>query len=215
MTTRSASRTGILGGSFDPIHVGHLRIAEEARLALNLERVTFVPAGLQWMKKGDDVAPAADRLEMVRLATEGNDQFDVSDLEIRRPGPSYTVDTLLSIREQLGANAEVHFILGQDAFAEVHLWSRPSELIELCRFAVMPRVDGPPIDLADMDSRVPGVSLRTDVLHEAPRIDVSSSGLRGRLERGEDVGGLVPDVVVGYIARRGLYRATVTGPRAT
>lgn len=214
MTTRAASRTGILGGSFDPIHVGHLRIAEEALLALNLERVTFVPAGLQWMKEGDDVAPAADRLEMARLATEGNDRFDASDVETRRPGPSYTVDTLLSVREELGANAEVYFILGQDAFAELHLWSRPTQLIELCRLAVMPRVDGPPVDLADMDRRVQGVSSRTDVLNDAPRIDVSSSELRGRLERGEDVGDLVPDVVADYIARRGLYRATVIDPRA-
>ena len=211
-----ASKRGILGGSFDPVHVGHLRIAEEARLALGLDGVTFVPAGLQWMKKGTEAAPATDRLEMVRLATEGNDGFDVSDVEIRRPGPSYSVDTLREFRQTLGSEADLYFILGQDAFADLHLWSRPAELTALCRFAVMPRVDGPAVDLRRMDEHVPGVSGRAVLLDDAPRIEVSSSELRARLGRGESIRYLVPDAVADYIARRGLYAAgAVTGPPAT
>ena len=211
-----ASRIGILGGSFDPVHVGHLRIAEEARVALELERVTFVPTGFQWMKEGAEVAPAADRLEMVRLATKGNERFDVSDAEILRPGPSYTVDTVQAARDEVGPGTEIYFILGQDAFAELPQWSRPAELIGLCRLAVMPRVDGPDVDLEDLETRVRGVSERTTMLRDAPRIDVSSSELRGRLERGESVRDLLPEAVEAYIARRGLYRgAEVTGPRAT
>jgi nicotinate-nucleotide adenylyltransferase len=206
---------GILGGSFDPIHVGHLRIAEEARLTLGLDRVTFVPAGFQWMKEGTDVAPAADRLEMVKLATAENDKFDVSDIEIRRHGPSYTVDTLRAVNEEFGSDTDVYFILGQDAFVGLNLWNRPRELIELCRLAVMPRVDGADVDLADLETKVPGVSERTTVLKDAPRIEVSSSELRARLERGESVRYLVPEAVAAYITRRGLYRSTVTGSRAT
>ncbi len=196
--------------------MGHLRIAEEARLALGLDGVTFVPAGIQWMKAGAEVASASDRLEMVRLAIEGNESFDVSDVEVQRPGPSYTVDTLKAFRATLGGDTELYFILGQDAFAELHLWSRPSELIELCRLAVMPRVDGLAIDLGGMDARVAGVSDRTVVLSDAPRIEVSSSELRSRLERGESVRYLVPDAVADYIAARGLYgTGGATGPRAT
>ena len=211
-----AARRGILGGSFDPVHVGHLRIAEEARLALGLDGVTFVPAGLQWMKEGAAAAPAADRLEMVRLATEGNEGFDVSNLEIQRPGPTYTVDTMTAFREKLGGEAELYFILGQDAFAELHLWGRPAELIKLCRFAVMPRVDGPEIDLREMDERTPGVADRAVLVNDAPRIEVSSSELRARLGRGESVRYLTPDAVADYIARRGLYGSgSVTGPPRT
>ena len=203
-------RIGVLGGSFDPIHLGHLLIAEEARRALQLDTVVFVPAGVQWMKEGIDVAPAAARLDMTRLAIEGNDGFQVSDVEVIRPGPSYTVETIEVLRAGAWREAEVFFILGQDALAGVGDWKRPEDLIRLCQLAVMPRVDAPPIDLAKLGGVVQGMADRVTVLGEAPRLEISSSALRRRLGRRESVRYLVPDAVVDYIVRTGLYRTATT-----
>ena len=199
------TRIGVLGGSFDPPHVGHLAIAEEARLRLSLDRIVFVPAGLQWMKVGRDVASGEDRIQMVRLATASNAAFQVSDLEVTRPGPSYTVDTLTRLRQQEGADTDFTFILGQDAMADLLEWSRPEELIALCTLAVMPRVDAAPLDLEGMERHLPGLRDRVVMLDEAPRLEISSSTLRARLGRGESVRYLVPDAVADYIEERGLY----------
>ena len=203
-------RIGVLGGSFDPIHLGHLLIAEEARRALRLDSVVFVPAGVQWMKEGSDVAPATARLDMTRLAVQGNDGFQVSDVEVTRPGPSYTVETIEVLRAGAWREAEVFFILGQDALAGVGDWKRPEDLIRLCRLAVMPRVDAPPIDLKNLGELAPGLADRVTVLADAPRLEISSSELRRRLGRRESVRYLVPDVVVDYILRTGLYRTATT-----
>jgi nicotinate-nucleotide adenylyltransferase len=201
-------RIGVLGGSFDPIHIGHLVIAEEARLRLSLDTVLFVPTGFQWMKEGRQTAPGAERIEMVRLATASNAAFEVSDVEVSRPGPSYTVDTLSILRRQRGPEAELFFILGQDALADLPRWSRPEQLLQLCTLVAMPRVDSPPVDLAGLERQLPGLRDRLVLLEDAPRLEVSSSALRARIARNESVRYLVPDAVAEYIARRGLYGAT-------
>lgn len=200
-------RVGVLGGSFDPVHVGHLMIAEEARGRLSLDKVLFVPAGLQWMKEGRQAASAADRLEMVRRALAGNPAFEASDIEVTRPGPSYTVDTLEVLRRQWGPDTEIFFILGWDALAEVHRWHRPQDLLRLCHLVGMPRIDGP-LDLEALEAELPGLRGRLILLDTAPRFEISSTDLRGRLARGEGARYLVPEAALEYIRARGLYRAT-------
>ena len=136
------SRVGVLGGSFDPPHAGHLMIAQEAGERVGLDRVLFVPAGEQWLKEGQDVAPAAHRLAMTHLLVGAEATFAVSDVEVTRPGPSYTVDTLRILREESPPDTEFFFILGEDAVADLPRWYRPQELVSLCEFIAMPRMSG-------------------------------------------------------------------------
>lgn len=205
------TRIGVLGGSFDPIHAGHLAIAEEARRRLSLDRVVFVPAGFQWMKEGGAFASGEERLAMVRLATAANPAFQVSDAEVTRPGPSYSADTLKLLHEQEAEAAEFTFILGEDAMAGLLDWSRPEELVRLCTFVVMPRVDAPTLDLEEMEASLPELEGRVVFMDDAPRLEISSSNLRARIARGESIRYLVPDAVVDYITEKGLYGAS--GPQ--
>ena len=141
-------KLGILGGTFDPIHLAHLRIAEEVRLALELDRVFFVPASNPPHRPGP-VAAAADRLEMVRIATASNPAFEVSDLELRREGRSYTVDTLRAVSAR-HPGSELWFIIGSDAVAEIDSWREPDEVLRLARFAIVSRPGSPDLTLASL-----------------------------------------------------------------
>jgi nicotinate-nucleotide adenylyltransferase len=187
---------GILGGTFDPIHLAHLRIAEEAREALGLERVLFVPAADPPWKRA--VAPFAHRLEMVRLAVAANPAFEACDLEGGRPGPSYTVETLEELRSR-SPDEPLWFIVGADAFAEIDRWHHAARLFELAAFAVVERLGsegaGPP--------RPPGARVRRV---QVPLLDISASDLRGRVARGASLRYLVPDTVIDYIDKHHLYR---------
>lgn len=188
-------RIGLMGGTFDPIHVGHLAIADRARAELGLDVVVFVPAGDPWQKRA--VASAEDRCEMVRLAIADMPGFEVSRIEVDRDGPTYTVDTLRVLRAQ-EPDVELWFLLGADSLAGLPTWREPEEVVRLASFAVVARA-GSAVEAPD----VTGLSLRVVPMDE---IAVSSTDIRARLGRGVPVEGL-PPAVEGYIRARGLYGA--------
>jgi len=192
---------GVLGGTFDPIHVGHLIVAEEARTKLGLEEVLFVPAGEPWLKQDRDVTPAIHRVEMVRRAIADNPDFKLSTLEVERSGPSYSVDTLQALQDQL-SEASLFFILGRDTLAELPLWKEPRKVIQLCRLVVPPRLGSR--DLRHLEEAIPGLQERVIQL-DMPVIGISSSGIRQRLAEGMSVRYLVPPGVEAYITEQRIY----------
>lgn len=205
-------RIGILGGTFDPPHLGHLLIAETARVGLGLESVLFLPAGEPWLKSGQWITPAHHRLRMVQLAVADNPDFGVSDCEVRRSGPTYTVDTLRELRAGYPDATELYFIVGSDVLAQFHRWKEPEGILELCRLAVIERPGGPPNSLpidgiATMGERFPAAVASGAVVSVAgPRVDFSASELRRALAAGRSARYQIPDVVVAYIAEHELYR---------
>jgi nicotinate-nucleotide adenylyltransferase len=200
----SAQRIGIYGGTFDPIHIGHLAIAEEARYALGLSQVIFIPAVRQPLKDETQGATPTQRLDMVHLACATNPHFVVSDLELRRPPPSYTVDTLSAIRAAAGPAADLVFILGADAARDLPRWHRAAEIIRLVRLAIVGR-PGFSLSVAQLEADLPGISERCATI-EGPRLEVSSSNLRARLSVGQPARYQIPDPVLAYIADHGLYQ---------
>ncbi|MFC1905690.1 nicotinate-nucleotide adenylyltransferase [Chloroflexota bacterium] len=196
---------GILGGTFDPIHWGHLTIAEEARQRLSLNRVIFVPAGQPWLKVDRKITLALRRIEMVRLAIIGKPYFELSTIEVDRPGPSYTADTLAFLQQKLGAGIKLFFIVGQDSFNELPEWHNPGEVIMRSRLIVFTRTDSNPTDLVSLEALVPGLKQNTTFLDITP-IDISSTDIRRRATRGLSLNNLVPDAVADYILQHKLYR---------
>lgn len=199
-------RVGVMGGTFDPIHLGHLVAAEEVRYALRLEKVLFVPAGEPPHKGHRPVSLAVHRVRMVELAIASNPSFQLSTLEVDRPGRSYTVDTLQRLQEELGPAAELFFIVGMDSLGELLTWRDPGRLIALCRLAVVNRPPYLSVDLATLERELPGISRRVDMV-EIPGIDIASSELRDRVARGRPIRYQVPEPVEQYIGETGLYRA--------
>jgi nicotinate-nucleotide adenylyltransferase len=205
---------GVLGGTFDPIHIGHLAIAEEARETVGLERVLFVPAGQPPHKPGRPITPATDRLAMVALAIEDNPAFELSRAEVDRPGPSYAVDTLQSFADQArgsGRQRELVFIISDEALAGLPSWRNPRRLLELARLAVFPRglVSGERgdqlrVDTAWVSEQFPGFEDRVAFL-EGPRLAVSATQIRERIAAGRSVRYLVPPAVLAYITDHDLY----------
>ena len=197
-------RLGVLGGTFDPVHTGHLVLAEQARGQLGLDRVLWVPAGDPWRKAGEPVSPAEDRLVMVRLAIEGNDGFEVSTTELDRAGPTYTLDTLQQLRGEYAAE-ELFFLLGLDALADLPNWHKPAELIRLALLGVARRGDEQP-RLAELERQMPGLEERVRWV-EMPRLDISGTELRRRASEGRSLRYLVPPAVASYVREHGLYRS--------
>ena len=193
--------SGILGGTFDPVHTGHLILAEQARDQLGLERVLWLPAANPWRKAGEAVTPVEQRLAMVRLATADNDAFEVNTSELERAGPTYTGETLSGLRETLGG--ELVFLLGLDALFDLPNWHRPAELIELAELGVADRGASRPGPEA-LDRLLPGLSARVRWI-EMPRIDISGTELRRRAAEGRSLRYLVPPGVEAYIAEHRLY----------
>ena len=194
------TKIGLMGGTFDPIHNGHLVAAEEARYALGLESVLFIPAGQPWQKDRTEVTPGEQRLEMTQLATDDNSFFEVSRLELDREGPTYTIETLRAIREMGSETDELYFITGADAILQILSWKRPDEALELATFVAVTR---PGHELGDL--RSVGVEDRIVVL-EIPALAISSTDIRRRVREGRPIRYLVPDAVARYIADQGLYR---------
>ncbi len=199
-------KVGMLGGTFDPIHLGHLILAEQARAGLGLDRVLFVPAGQPWRKAGRQIAPVADRVAMVRAALGDDPYFELSLVESERAGPSYTADTLEALHEQLGDGVELFFILGQDALADLPNWRDPGRIVARARLVVAARAGWTPADLAALERVAPGIRERIDVV-VMPRIDISSTDIRRRVTAADSIRFLVPPAVERYIAETGLYRA--------
>ena len=201
-------RIGILGGTFDPPHLGHLLIAETARVALGLESVLFVPAGEPWLKSGQRITPAAHRLRMVQLAIADNPDFGVSDCEVRRSGATYTVDTLRELRRDYCPATELYFIVGSDVLDQFHRWKEPDGILRLCRLAVIERPGGPADGIATLAGRFPDeVAAGAVVSVAGPRVDFSASELRRILAAGLSTRYQIPDAVAAYISEHGLYQA--------
>ncbi len=202
---RSTGRVGVFGGTFDPIHLGHLRVARSVRATLGLDRMLLVPAGQPWLKAGTPVSPVADRVEMVRLAIGRRKDLELSTIEAERPGPSYAVDTMEALAGQSPAGPELYFLLGGDALADIARWKDPQLLIRLCRLAAFSRPGGSLPDVPALEAAVPGISQRV-VLVEVPQVDVRATDIRRRAAQGRSIRGLVPRAVERYILDRGLYR---------
>ena len=201
-------RIGILGGTFDPPHLGHLLIAETARVTLDLETVMFVPAGEPWLKSGQRITPAGHRLRMVQLAVADNPGFCVSDCEIRRKGATYTVDTLRELRCGFAPDTQLYFIVGSDVLAQFHRWKEPEAILNLCRLAVIERPGGPVEGIAALRENFSDALDAGAVVPVAgPRVDFSASELRRVLACGQSTRYQIPDAVAAYIDEHKLYRA--------
>ena len=193
---------GVLGGTFDPVHIGHLVVAEEARIRLGFKEVLFVPAGQPWLKLDRNITPVVHRVEMVRRAIADNPHFKLCTIEVERPGPSYTVDTLTRLQKQLGSEASLFFIIGRDTLAELPLWKEPEKLIQLCRLVVAPRLGSK--DLKHLETSIPGL-LDQVIQLDMPVIGISSSGIRQRIAQGLSIRYWVPAEVEKYITGHKIY----------
>jgi len=198
-------RLGILGGTFDPVHVGHLALAEAARTAFGLARVLFIPAAVPPHKPGGAVAAAEDRLAMVRRAVDAAPYFAVSEVELERQGPSYTVDTLANL-QQRHPGAELYFITGADEVLALDTWHDPQRLLQLARFIAATRPGFDLSRLAQLESRLGPVARGRLLPLEWLELGLSSTDLRRLLSEGRSVRYLVPERVAEYIEERRLYR---------
>jgi nicotinate-nucleotide adenylyltransferase len=193
-------RVGVMGGTFDPIHHGHLVAASEVQSWFDLDEVVFVPTGEPWQKSDRMVSPAEDRYLMTVVATAANPRFEVSRVDIDRDGPTYTIDTLRDLSATM-PDTDLYFITGADAMAAILSWRDHHELFELAHFVGCTR-PGHEMD-PHMLEGLPGERI---TLVEIPALAISSTECRGRVQRGEPVWYLVPDGVVQYIGKHGLYR---------
>ena len=197
-------RIGVLGGTFDPIHYGHLVIAEEARVRLCLQRVLFVPAGRPPHKTHKRSSSPEHRRKMVELAIASNPNFEISLMDLERQGPSYTVDMLRQLRDELGPKSDLYFIMGMDSLAGIRTWHQPSKLIELC-YVVATTRPGYAADLHDLEALLPGISERT-ILLATPPLATSGSDLRRRIRERLPIKYQTPEPVEDYIYAHNLYR---------
>ncbi len=192
-------RIGLYGGTFDPVHLGHLRAAETAREAMSLDLVAFLPAAVP-PHRGAPLSPAADRLEMARLATASHPRFDAWDAELRRPGPSYTVETVSTLLCERPSDTFV-LVVGADTWPEIVTWREPQKLLSLVEVAVVDRPGYPPEEPVAPFPGARGVRRA-----EGPSLPVSATEVRERARRGRSVRYLVPDAVAEYIVARRLYQ---------
>ncbi|MFA6851256.1 MAG: nicotinate-nucleotide adenylyltransferase [Selenomonadaceae bacterium] len=203
--TERKNQVGIMGGTFDPIHVGHLMTAEAVRDEYKLDKVIFIPAANPPHKQNQPVTPAIHRFVMTLLATCANSYFQVSSLEMNRPGPSYTIDTVYELIHRFGKNTELYFITGADAIQEIPTWDRIEELLSVCQFIAatrqgcVPNVD----NIKDYFG-----ALGKDRIHRlaTPELEISSTDIRERVKKGYSIKYIVPEQVEQYIYKEGLYR---------
>jgi nicotinate-nucleotide adenylyltransferase len=200
---QAMQRIGVLGGTFDPVHYGHLAIAEEVRYALDLTSVYMVPVVRQPLKPERSRAGPQQRLEMVRLACASNAAFVPSDIDLQREPPSFTVDTLAALRRVVGSDAQVWFILGGDSLTTFPQWYAPQQIIALAQLAIVQR-PGYHINMTTLEAHVPGLAARSTLI-PGPMLDISSSNLRQRIASGQTVRYQMPDAVINYIQTQNLY----------
>jgi len=199
-------RRGVYGGTFDPIHYGHLICAQMALEEMDLDQVVFVPAGIPPHKDDQSVAPALDRYNMVVLATQDNPRFVVSRVELERPGPSYTVDTVEELRRVWGDQVDIYFIVGADVVAELPDWHEPERLFQLCQFVAVTR---PGYDSVAVEESIRTVQERFHAritLLRTPGTAMSSHEIRARVRSGKSLRYLVPPAVEEYVHSHGLYQ---------
>jgi nicotinate-nucleotide adenylyltransferase len=200
--TRVGTRLGVMGGTFDPIHYGHLVTAEEALVQFGLDSVLFVPTGRPWMKEHEVVSPAEDRYLMTVIATASNPLFSVSRMEVDRDGPTYTVDTLRGLKAERGDRTDLFFVTGADAIVEILQWKEPGELFDLAHFIAATR---PGYDLKGLEAYAPDGRSEISVMN-IPALAISSTDIRRRVAEGHPIRYLVPEGVKSYIEKEHLYR---------
>ena len=201
--TTSVKRFGLMGGTFDPIHMGHLILAEQARERFALERVLFVTSAIPPHKLNESVTNVAHRLEMTRLAVADNEFFECSTIEIERGGPSYTIDTVRQVLNLYGPESTVYVLLGADEGQDLMKWREPYEIAKLARIVIANR---PGLALGDVIESLPQDMAGGIIALEMPGVDISSTDLRERVRSGRSIRYLVPRVVEDYIWSKGLYR---------
>jgi len=201
-------RIGLMGGTFDPIHYGHLVIAEEVRVTLALTEMLFIPTGQPPHKPGRVITPAEQRLAMLELAIASNPHFTISLIEMERPGLSYMVDTLRLLRTQMGTDVELSFVIGWDSLEELHTWHDPQGILaQLDALVAVGRpgyMDESEYNNTQLETRLPGISQRLRVV-QAPQFSVSSTDLRQRVAQGKPIKYQVPEAVEQYIFTHGIY----------
>lgn len=199
-----ARKIGLMGGSFDPIHMGHLVMAESVRMEYDLTKVLFIPTGTSPHKHGMPVTPAIDRYIMTMMATYSNPYFFVSPIERDRPGPSFTIDTVRALVAEYGPGAEFYFLTGTDAVLELHTWNNIDELLDLCHFVAASR-PGKVRSIAEEIERLgPKAKERIHRL-TTPELEISSTDIRKRVLLGKSIRYFVPENVEHYIHKEGLY----------
>ncbi len=205
-------RVAVFGGTFDPVHLGHLIVAEQCREQAGMDQVWFVPAARPPHKQERAVTPFAQRVEMLALAVAGNPAFHVSEIEKDRPGPSYTADTLAAISQD-HAELDLSFILGSDSLPDLPLWRDPLRILELARLLVVARPGWPVGSLQDVMAGIGCRDVRAQIV-QVPLIDIASRDLRRRVARGRGIRYLVPRAVEVYIREKQLYRGGAGEPGA-
>jgi nicotinate-nucleotide adenylyltransferase len=200
---------GVLGGTFDPVHLGHISLAVEACRQLKMSKVVFVPAGRQYFKAAALMSLAEDRINMLKLALTDKPDFEISLLEIQRPGPSYAVETLARIKEPLETGDELFFILGWDSLLTLPRWQEPERLLALCKLVAAPRPGYPEPDMSALEKELPGITESTLVL-DRPVMDISATEIRERVKEGLPIDDMVTPEVAQYIREKGLYKAKQT-----
>jgi nicotinate-nucleotide adenylyltransferase len=199
---RVGTRLGVMGGTFDPIHYGHLVTAEEALVQFGLDAVLFVPTGRPWMKEHEVVSPPEDRYLMTVIATASNPLFSVSRMEVDRDGPTYAVDTLRGLKAEQGAGTDLFFVTGADAIVEILQWKEHEELFDLAHFIAATR---PGYDLTGLEALAPDDRSEISVMN-IPALAISSTDIRRRIAEGHPIRYLVPEGVKSYIEKERLYR---------
>jgi nicotinate-nucleotide adenylyltransferase len=200
-----AEAWGLLGGTFNPVHCGHLLAARAAAEALGLHRLLLLPNACSPLRQGEEMASPGDRLEMVRLAVAETTGLGVCDLEVRRPGPSYLIDTLRELRAA-HPGVDFTFLMGVDSLRSFDRWREAAQIPALARVVVMPRPgDDAAAALTALESRAPALRGRIHLLTEGPRLDISATDIRDRIREGRSVRDLLPEAVADYIRTRGLY----------
>lgn len=199
-------KLGLMGGTFDPIHLGHLMIAETAREELSLDGVLFMPTGCSYLKDGRQIADREDRFRMTELAIADNPYFTVSRMEIERPGNTYTADTLAQLHDR-EPDTEWYLLTGADAFLMMDLWVRPEEIFRYATVVCTVRDDGDERALSDACTDYGQRFQARTCLLSLGRMDISSTDIRNRLKEGRSVRYLLPEPVISYIDEKGLYRS--------
>lgn len=203
---RGYRRIGIFGGTFDPIHIGHLILAEEAWFQLNLDRVYLVPAGDPPHKREQKLAPVDDRLQMALLATTDSDYIRVSRIDADRSGPHYTADMVRLVRQRVDADVEVYFLMGMDSLRDLPNWHEARWLVDNCHLVALSRHDVV-IDWAALNRALPGIQERVIIL-DMPELEIASHTIRARCQLGQPIRYQVPRLVEAYIREHRLYGAS-------
>jgi len=204
----SMKKIGILGGTFDPIHIGHLTIADEVRKRLDLIEILFIPTGKPWQKADRQITPSEQRVDMVNLAIAGKKGFKLCRVEVDRPGATYTIDTLNQLKREYGPRTGLYFILGWDALLGAPSWKDPVKIIDLCNIVAVPRPGIAPPEPAELERTIPGIT-GCLIMLDIPQTDISSSDIRQRIAAGQPFEHLVPPKVAEYIKKNRLYFSNV------